>query len=280
LTPRSAWQADGKRLKVPLPTVVHNPGGPSMVFNGSFTGGYNRIMLPLAVRGYAILFPNCRIRGGYGPALERSESFFRLPHEDVMAGVDRLVELGIADPERLGAYGHSYGAMLTAYTITQTDRFNAVVLHESVGGLGRMPGNPRLPGSFLEMLQRERYGVPDILDPAYRERIISEIPLFHFSRVATPTMLQYGATGGGQAQDSGVHIFAALERLRVPNEFVLYNEGHTTVRPAAITDEIVRTAEWFDYWLRGLAYPDAARARAYDEWRSAKASRRKTLQPN
>ena len=93
-------------------------------------------------------------------------------------------------------------------------------------------------------------------DPAARN--------FHLNRVRTPTLLLYGARS---LAAEGEMLFGGLQRFGVPSELVMYDEGHITVRPAAVADEWARTTAWFDYWLRGMPYPDPERQRAYDAWR-------------
>jgi dipeptidyl aminopeptidase/acylaminoacyl peptidase len=133
------------------------------------------------------------------------------------------------------------------------------------------------PGSASALTVRDLYGMTDPFAPEERARIIAESPLFQMERFRTPTLLQFGAHS--LATRIGGPLYGALQRLEIPAEFLVYDEGHVTQRPAAAVDELTRLADWFDYWLRNLPYPDAARAKAYDAWRNAHTPPRAALQP-
>lgn len=281
LTPRSAWQGarTERRLKGPLPTLVYLNGGPQMV-QAALIGAPLSSMLVMAARGYAVFAPNTRGRGGYGEAFERGmrdgPSAGRLPYEDMIAGVDELVRRGIADADRLGVYGHSYGGYLTAYTITQTNSFRAAVVWE--GGVDHWfdEAFTAVPGTSWELLARDLHGIRNPFDPVERARLLAESPAFNMDRVKTPTLLLYGVKGhGGWSPKLGRTLFGGLQRFKIPSEFLLYDEGHGFRRPAAAADVYTRMGVWFDYWLRGLPYPDAARAREYDAWRAAREARQR-----
>ena len=271
LTPASAWAGD--KLKGPLPTLLNFIGGPSMVRRGFAAEGFGGAQIALAARGYAVLVPNTRGRGGYGDAFQRGirdgMSNARPPYDDAMAGIDLLIARGIADPAKLGVFGHSYGGFLTEYTVTQTSRFNGAVVHE--GHVVEMM-NPRYtmfePGSDNELLARDLYGVHDPFAPAERARLIADSPGFNANRVKTPTLLQFGIKSG-VAESVGLVFFNALRRFNVPSALFIYDEDHVFSRPAAVADDMTRTAEWLDHWVRGIPYPDAARQREYDAWKEA-----------
>jgi dipeptidyl aminopeptidase/acylaminoacyl peptidase len=274
LTPASAWAADGAtaRLTHALPTLTFLSGGPSMASAGFAEDGFGGGLLPMAARGYAVLVPNTRGRGGYGEAFERGmrdgRSTAQLPYEDLIAGVDILIARGIADPDRLGVYGHSYGGYLTAYAITQTDRFRAAVVHEATPHERLTQYIDVVPGSQKELRSRDLHGIHNPFDPAERARLIAESPSLHVDRVSTPTLLVYGVNGGNM--EAGSVFTAAFQRFKIPFEFVVFDEGHVFGRPSAIADDLRRTADWLDYWIRERPYPDAARARRYDEWRASR----------
>jgi dipeptidyl aminopeptidase/acylaminoacyl peptidase len=256
----------------PAPTLVFLEGGPSMVRAGFATDGFNGAVAVLAAQGYAVLVPNTRGRGGYGEAFEQGmrdgRSAGRLPYEDLAAGVDVLVRRGIADPERLGILGHSYGAYLTAYAVTQTHRFKAAVVHEAHVVEWLTEALTAAPAADWALLVRDLYGITNVFDPVERARLIAESPALNADRVSTPTLLLFGARS--RAREAGRPLYNALERVGLPAELVVYDEGHVFSRPAAIADSLERTAAWFDYWLRGLPYVDADRARRYAAWSAAK----------
>jgi dipeptidyl aminopeptidase/acylaminoacyl peptidase len=270
LTPRLAGQQDGPRVQRPLPLLVFNPGGPAMVSSTFDRDGYNGGLLPLAARGYAILVPNTRGRNGYGLAFLRGmrdgQSNVSLPFEDMMGGIDKLVADGIADPDRLGIYGHSYGAYLASFALTQTDRFKAAALHEATR-VDTLAGALNVPGSYGALGARDFHGVENPFDPATHMKLMDESTRLHMDRLSTPTLLQFGAHGS--ADRAGIFWFAALLHLKIPVEYVLYDSGHGVGRPSQMCDEITRLGTWFDYWLRGMPYPDKEKDKQFSAWGEA-----------
>jgi dipeptidyl aminopeptidase/acylaminoacyl peptidase len=279
--PGARGTADGaSRAERPLPAVVFVEGGPSMVRAGFATDGYNGAISLLAAHGYAVLVPNTRGRAGYGDRFELGmrdgRSAGRLPYEDLAAGIDLLVRRGIADPDRLGILGHSYGGYLTAYAVTQTDRFKAAVVHEAHVVEWLTEALTSAPQTDWAVLVRDLYGITNVFDRVERSRLIAESPALNADRISTPTLLLFGTQS--RARDAGRPLYNALYRVGVPAELVLYDEGHVFSRPAAIADGLQRTAAWFDYWVRGLPYPDGDRAREYVRWSETRRARRDSRQ--
>jgi dipeptidyl aminopeptidase/acylaminoacyl peptidase len=101
-------------------------------------------------------------------------------------------------------------------------------------------------------------------------RLVNESPGFTMHRVTTPMLLLYGE--GSLGPTDGAVLYSALTRLGIPNEFILYDEGHGIDRLAAQLDFTKRLGAWFDYWVRAMPYPDAARQKDYDAWRNARSS--------
>lgn len=265
LTPASAWS--GERITRPLPTLLYFEGGPRMVRRGFADDGLQGSLLMLAARGYAVLVPNTRGRGGYGQefhrALQDEQRVGQGGYEDGIAGVDLLIKRRISDPERLGVFGFSFGGYWTRYTITQTHRFKAAIDAEGVG-------NSFLDSSNVGSRFPETYIVPggyaNPYDPTTRKNMIADSTILHADRIKTPTMLLFGAKSLAK---EGSYFHNALRRFSVPSAFFVYDEGHGFNRPAAIADSLIRASEWFDYWLRGIPYPNEERAKEYNEWRAA-----------
>lgn len=256
LTPGSAEQTR-------LPTVLGLWGGPGMVRRG-FAGNGGGLYLLLAARGYAVLIPNTRGRAGYGVAFHNAirvgKSNARLPLDDAMSGLDRLIERGITNPERMGVHGFSYGGFLTAYAITQTDRFEGAVILE---GFFSSLETPLDCIAWRRFLCRDLVGIHDPYDKHVRERMIQESPAFHANRVRTPTLILSRSDNL-----ESVKFYHELRRFETPASVFVYDEDHGFEAPAAIADSLTRSAEWLDYWVRGIPFPDLSRAKEYgvDEW--------------
>jgi dipeptidyl aminopeptidase/acylaminoacyl peptidase len=269
LTPRAAWQGD--RVTQRLPTLVN-----VKTYEAAFELGSMFTQGQFAAQGYAVFIPQMRGRNGNGAdfllGMKTSNSYVRVPLEDVLAGVDALIDRGIADSARLGLLGHSQGGRHAVAFVTMTDRFKATVDHEgsSASSMNISLRESNTPDGFSLNFSVQAPG--DIYNLAERRRVEEESPAYNLNRVHTPTLLLYGATSLGQ---DGQVLFGGLQRFGVPSELVMYDEGHVTTRPAAVADEWMRVSAWFDYWLRGMPYIDPQRQRAYDAWRKSRADRRK-----
>jgi dipeptidyl aminopeptidase/acylaminoacyl peptidase len=239
----------GKRY----PTVVFLAGGPSMVRAGFNLDEDVYPHLVLAAKGYVILAPNTRGRSGFGAQFRKAipdhADYFPGPYEDVISGIDYLVGQGIADPDHLGIMGFSYGAGLTAYAITRTQRFRAAIIDEG------FPNNVRVAlaaGGDSDTMKRlrDQRGFPPIWDPRGLEILIAQSPLLAFNRVVTPTLLLYGADS--LAPTDGVDSLRALREFNVPSQLVVYpRTAHIIGEPQLLADSFCRSLTWFDYWMSG-----------------------------
>ena len=139
---------EGRRA--PLALVIH--GGPMGVFTETFIGA--RGLYPIAAfaaEGYVVLRPNPRGSSGYGSEFRRAntEDWGGGDYEDIMAGVDHVIEMGVADPDRMAVMGWSYGGYLTAWTITQDDRFASASIGAAITELESFGATTSL-GGFLD----------------------------------------------------------------------------------------------------------------------------------
>ena len=134
--------------KYPLILNIH--GGPTGIFSETFTGRSG--LYPIAVfaaRGYAVLRPNPAAARAATAALSASPTsndWGGKDFEDDQTGVDHVISMGIADPDRLAVMGWSYGGFMTSWTITQTHRFKAAVVGAGVTDLWSFTGTADIPG--------------------------------------------------------------------------------------------------------------------------------------
>ena len=130
----------GKRY----PTILQIHGGPY----GRFSYGFNSRAQILASNGYAVLMPNPRGSTGYGNKFTTAnvKDWGGKDYQDIMAGVDEVIRLGIADQNRLGVMGGSYGGFMTVWVITQTDRFKAAIGHAGISDWYSFHGQSDIPG--------------------------------------------------------------------------------------------------------------------------------------
>jgi len=240
--------------RVPLLVVVH--GGPAGVFLRSFTGAPSPY--PIAVfasRGYAVLRANVGGSSGYGRAFRHAnyKDWGGGDYQDILSGVDALVARGLADPERMGVMGWSYGGYMTSWIITQTSRFKAASVGAGVTNLMSFAGTADIP-SFI----------PDYFGGEFWDDLESwsrHSALFHVKGVKTPTLIQHGEADLRVPVSQGYELYSALKRQGVPTRMVVYpRQPHSIQEPRLQQDAMMRNLEWFDRWVMGKApapSPDA-----------------------
>ena len=247
------------------PLLVFLAGGPGMVLR-SFAAHSQYCMICFAAEGFAVFLPNTRGRGGFGESFLHAISEERAPGSgslhDILPGVDLLVERGIADPQRLGVMGFSFGGFLTSYIVTRTDRFRAGVVGDGPVNwinlsLQSSPSSRRIT--------RTLHGTGSVHVESDRARLIAESPIFHATRIQTPLLLEYG--GVSSLRSEGDVLAKALREFGVPVEFVVYpRTGHGLHEPALRLDSYRRQLAWFRYWVLGEDYIDPDKQERYDAW--------------
>jgi dipeptidyl aminopeptidase/acylaminoacyl peptidase len=198
----------------------------------------------LTSHGYAVLYPDMPMKD--------SDPYRQIP-DLVLPAVNRAIDLGFADPGRLGLTGFSYGGYCVMSVITQTTRFRAAM---SDGGAGfNMTSQYGLQPSWCEgQAQARLNGTP--WDK--REVYIENSPLFYMDRVRTPVLLIAGSddeANAAQAQE----VFNALRRLGQRVELRIYNgEMHRTTgwSESNVRDVCARVLSWFDTHLKAEGASD------------------------
>ncbi|WP_235619294.1 alpha/beta hydrolase family protein [Embleya scabrispora] len=227
----------------PFPLITHLHGGPVWSFRNSWSLAFQGTPL-LVSRGYAVLNPNPRGSAGRGQRF--AEGVFGdmggAGAQDVLSGIDAMVARGIADPERLGVMGGSYGGFLSAWLITQDERFAAAAPTAPVTdwiSLHHTTNMPHFDRTFLADEPRSFTG-----------HYVERSPLRHASNVRTPTLLTGGAldrcTPPGQARE----FHRALVESDVESTLVVYpQEGHGVSGFPAVIDHCARVLAWFDAYM-------------------------------
>jgi dipeptidyl aminopeptidase/acylaminoacyl peptidase len=240
---------EGTRL--PLITVVH--GGPEAHYSNGWLTNYSLPGQMAAGRGYAVFYPN--YRGSTGRGLEfimsSQADLAGKEFDDIVDGVDYLIERGIADPDRVGVTGGSYGGYATAWMSTYySDRFAAGVMNVGISNNLSKWGTSDIPDELYLVHSRERMWDSDEKWMDYLRRS----PVYWVDRAQTPLLIMHGA------EDTRVHPGQSLELYRhlrvrqpdVPVRLILYpGEGHGNVRSASRLDYTLRMLGWFDAYLQG-----------------------------
>jgi dipeptidyl aminopeptidase/acylaminoacyl peptidase len=235
----------GKRY--PLLVSVH--GGPADAWRQFFIGiqSFYGPIATFATNGYTIL--RCNVRGstGYGKAFRRGNycDWGGKDVQDLLSGVDHVIDHGVADPERMGIVGWSYGGYLTAATITQTARFKAAVIGDGMVNLVSYAMGHDSPDFLPSHFGGEVWEVRDLL--------LDRSPIAHVDRVTTPTLILHGEHDQRVPIWQGYEFYNALKRRGCPTQMVVYpRTGHTPSEPKLLLDVMNRTLAWMDLHVREL----------------------------
>ncbi len=207
----------------------------------------------LAARGYAVLLPSMPL----GPEGEAGDPYREMT-SGVLPAVDAAIELGVADPDRLGLLGHSYGGYGTYALIAQTHRFRAAVALAGIADLvslyGQFDARHRYDANAHEHLLQmslAETGQPRMGAPPWQDadRYVRNSPLFAAGDVQTPVLIVQGDMDYVPLQQ-GEQFFSALYRQGKRARFVRYwGEGHVLRSPANVEDVWERIFAWFDELL-------------------------------
>jgi dipeptidyl aminopeptidase/acylaminoacyl peptidase len=224
----------------PHPLIVHVHGGPVWAYRDRWSMGY--VFTPLLVsRGYAVLHPNPRGSGGRGQDFARAVlgDMGGADTYDYLSGIDALVGRGIADPARIGVAGGSYGGFMSAWLITQDQRFAASVpMAPSTNWYSQHHTSniPFFDALFLADEPRARTG-----------RFLDRSPLLFADQVTTPTLQTTGALDRCTPPGQAVEFHNALRECGVESALAIYpGEGHGVRKYPALIDQCTRIVGWFE----------------------------------
>jgi dipeptidyl aminopeptidase/acylaminoacyl peptidase len=227
----------GKRY--PLILQIH--GGPY----GQFAYGLNTRAQIFAANGYAVLLPNPRGSTGYGNKFTTANlgDWGGKDYQDLMTGVDEVIKMGLADPERLAVMGGSYGGFMTFWVITQTNRFKAAIGHAGISDWYSFYGQSDIPG----LMEYGFGGVPWTARETYEKWS----PVRYADRVKTPLMITHGEQDRRVPIAQAEQYYRALRKRGVETVFIRYpREGHGIAEPNHQIDLVRRQLEWFDKHLK------------------------------
>ena len=262
---RIEWKgADGTRVEGVLtypidykpgtryPVVVHLHGGPESSDRFGWGSIFFYYQPVWAARGYAILRPNYRGSSGYGNKFYREPvgGYFKNSHHDVLAGVDRLIAMGIADPDRLAMTGWSAGGHLVNKLITFTTRFKAAT---SGAGVANWIS---LYGTSDNRYDRDIWlGGTLWQKNAPIETYWEHSPLKYVTAARTPTLFFSGENDSRVPMSQAVEMSRALKAQGVPTELhVAPNEGHDWAQPAHQLYKMNAEMEWIERYTRRVPY--------------------------
>jgi len=228
--------------KVPLLLRIH--GGP----NGQDAHTFSTEKQIFAANGYAVLAVNYRGSSGRGQKFSRAiaADWGHLEVEDLEAGVNHVIQMGVADPDRLGVGGWSYGAILTDYVIATDTRFKA-----ATSGAGTA-FTVAFYGTDQYIIQYDyEIGPPW---KAFDTYVKISYPFLHADRIKTPTLFLGGERDFNVPVQGGQQMYQALKSLGIDTELIIYpNETHGIQRPSYQRDRMERYLAWYDKYLKKAA---------------------------
>ena len=239
-----------------IPLILNIHGGPAGVFGNSFRASYHIY----AGLGYASLSPNVRGSSGYTDQLLRGNmrDIGNGDYEDLMSGVDQVIDMGIADREHLGVRGWSYGGILGGFTITKTDRFKAASIGAGVYDWASEYG----PGFNHDVRLWYIGGTPWENPEGYRDAST----LTHVANITTPTILFHGLNDTTDTVGQSMMLFTALKDLGRTVRFIKFpREGHGIREPRHRRTLDIAEIEWFQKHVMGQAWKPWQRKAAVAE---------------
>jgi dipeptidyl aminopeptidase/acylaminoacyl peptidase len=231
-------------MRYPLVVQVH--GGPTWAWANTFYANWHDWAQMLAGRGYAVLMPNPRGSTGRGVAYNNQifDDVGGGEYRDMIAGVDALIERRIADPDRLGIGGWSWGGYMTAWTVSQTTRFKAAVMGAGLPNMVTDNSIGDIPSANDSYFAKSPYENPE---PLWERSAIRYI-----NRVTTPTLVLHGEEDRRVNPAQGQEMYVALRQRGVKTRFVTYpREGHGIRERKHQIDLMQRVIAWYDEHLRG-----------------------------
>ena len=201
-----------------------------------------------ASNGYAVFLPDVRFEIGR-PGFSAVKS--------LVPGIQKLVDMGIADPDAIGLHGHSWSGYQTAFVVTQTDIFKAAVAGAPVSNMTSAYSGIRLGSGRARQFQYEksqsRIGASLWEDlPSYLENS----PVFQLDHLKTPLLIEFGDADEAVPWQQGIELYLACRRLDKPCIFLQYRgEPHHLKKYSNKLDYSIKMKEFFDHHLKGAPAP-------------------------
>jgi dipeptidyl aminopeptidase/acylaminoacyl peptidase len=252
LTPQNPSTSSGQARGQRLPLLIYIHGGPGGGFTYGMFPQFMHIVpqvdpyptATLAGNGYAVLFPMPRGGAGYGEAGQRMivNSWGDADYKDIMTGVDTLIANGIADPDRLGVMGASYGGYMTNWVVTQTGRFKAASAGASLSDLA----------DTFYLSEGGEFMIDYFKRPwENREGYVAHSPLTFADRVTTPLLIQHGEVDPRVPISNAWKFYKTLKAMGKTVEFDIYPRGgHVLREPMQQREAMRRNLEWFTKWVQ------------------------------
>lgn len=198
---------------------------------------------------YVVFLPDIRFEVGT-PGFASTKS--------LVPGVQKLIDMGVADPDKLGLHGHSWSGYQTAFMITQTDIFDAAIAGAPVSNMTSAYSGIRWGSGLARQFQYEqsqsRIG-GSLWE--YPELYIENSPVFYADRIETPLLIMFGDEDTAVPWYQGIELYLAMRRLQKDAVFLQYRgEPHHLQEYPNRLDYAIKMKEYFDHYLKGVPAPE------------------------
>jgi dipeptidyl aminopeptidase/acylaminoacyl peptidase len=233
----------------PCPLIMNVHGGPVWQSRPAWLGRRGALLLMLIKHGYALFFPNPRGSAGRGQSFAGRVlgDMGGADTGDCLSGLDYLVARGIADPQRLGVTGGSYGGFMTAWLITQDARFAAAVPVSPITNHVTEHLVSNIP-RFVSLFLADTYTTPG-------GKYFQRSPIMYAHHARTPTLSVCGALDRCTPPEEAMQFHNALLENGVESVLVTYpQEGHGVRKWPAAIDYAARVLAWFEKHMPSVAH--------------------------
>jgi dipeptidyl aminopeptidase/acylaminoacyl peptidase len=230
--------------KVPFILNVH--GGPAGVFQQTCVAA-NQGSYPVAAfaeMGFAVLRPNPRGSTGYGAdfRMANRSDWGGKDFLDLMAGVDQVIKMGVADENNMGVMGWSYGGFMTSWIVGHTNRFKVASIGAPVVDLGHQNLTDDIEGFLPSYFKTDPWNDWNLYD--------AHSPLRFVQNVKTPVMLQHGEADQRVPFSNSVMFYNALRRRNIPVRLLaLPRQPHGPQEPGMVLKTMQTNVEWFEKYI-------------------------------
>jgi dipeptidyl aminopeptidase/acylaminoacyl peptidase len=166
-----------------------------------------------------------------------------MDYQDLMTGVDKVIEMGVADPNRMGVMGWSYGGYMTSTIVTKTKRFKAASAGAPVTNMMSFNGTADIPDFIPDYFGGESWDNLDIY--------VKHSAMFNVKGVSTPTLIQHGEADIRVPISQGYEFYNALKRQGVPTRMVvLPRQPHGPNEPKMQLICMQSNLEWMEKYVK------------------------------
>ncbi|WP_075617931.1 S9 family peptidase [Paenisporosarcina indica] len=237
--------------KYPLLVVIH--GGPAWASFPIFSDCFNE-KYPIEQfieKGFIVLEPNYRGSSGYGNEFLKA-NYRKLGianYDDVISGVDKLVDNGIADKDRVGVMGWSNGGYISAFCSTYSSRFKAISVGGGITNWSTHYVNTDIPYFISMYLGNNPWNDPEIYTKTS--------PMTYIKSACTPTLIQHGEKDARVPTPNAYELYQGLRDMEVDTELIIFKGmAYSSDQPGINMAIMKQNLMWFSHYILGESMKD------------------------